>query len=72
MAQRLEDEHRQIRLGYRPPPKKSDRKLPFDDIAEEYLAWGRSQGGRGSNPWSKTHSRMRERYMAWWKERLGL
>jgi hypothetical protein len=72
MAQRLEDEHRQIRLGYREPPKKSDRKLLFDDIAREYMAWGASQGGRKGRPWEKTHVRMRRTFLAWWKERLGL
>jgi integrase len=72
VAQRLEDEHHQIRLGYRPPPKKSDRKLLFDDVSQEFLAWGNSQGGRGGKPWSSIHARMRKRFLGWWKERLGL
>ena len=72
MAQRLEDEHRQIRLGYRPPPRRAARKFPFDEIKTEYLDWGGSQGGRSGKPWGDTHARMRTTFLAWWKERLGL
>ena len=72
MAQRLEDEHREIRLGFRPPPRLSDRKHLFADIVSEYLAWGKSQGGRGGRPWGKTHVRMRTSLLGWWKDRLGL
>jgi hypothetical protein len=46
MAQRFEDEHRQIRLGYRPPPRPSDRHQtrPVAEVVQEYLAWGQLQG----------------------------
>lgn len=52
IAERLEDEHRQIGLGYRPVPKTADKhkKRPFVEVRDEYLAWGRSQGGRGGRP----------------------
>lgn len=72
IAQRLEDEHRQIRLGYRPPPRLSDQEHDFDEIVDEYLSWGRSHGGRGGRPWGGTHERMRTSLLAWWKDRLGL
>ncbi|MHC5055201.1 MAG: tyrosine-type recombinase/integrase [Planctomycetota bacterium] len=72
IARRLEDEHRQIRLGYRSPPRLSDKDHDFDEIVEEYLAWGKSHGGRGGRPWGKTHVRMRTSLLAWWKGRLGL
>ena len=74
IAQRLEDENRQIRLGYRPAPVSADkhRKRPFAEVAEEYVAWGRSQGGRRGRPWSDTHARNRELYLKFWEERLGL
>lgn len=54
MAQRLEDEHRQIRLGYRPPPHPSDRHQtrPLAEVVHEYLAWGQLQGGRRGHPWT--------------------
>jgi len=74
MAERLEDEHRQVRLGYRPAPSSADkhRKRPCDKVMEEYLAWGEAQGGRGGRPWSKVHAERRRSHLAWWDERLGL
>ena len=48
IAQRLEDEHRQIRLGYK--PRSSLVRRPFADAKGEYLAWGATQGGRGGRP----------------------
>ena len=54
IAERLEDEHRQIRLGYREPPKSASKykARPFTEVKEEYLAWGKAQGGRNGRPWS--------------------
>ena len=74
MAERLEDEHRQIKLGYRPVPKSAAKhaKRPFKEVAEEYLAWGNAQGGRGGRPWGKCHAHQREKQLTWWRERLGL
>ena len=53
IAERLEDEHRQIRLGYRPPPKSGHkyRNRSFEETAAEYIAWGKMQGGRGGKTW---------------------
>ena len=74
MAERLEDEHRQVRLGYRPPPKKfhEERKRPFSEVVDEYRAWGESKGGRNGMPWGEVHARMRKAHLEWWRERLGL
>ncbi len=74
MAERLEDEHRQVSLGYRPPPKKfhEERKRPFSEVVDEYRAWGESKGGRNGMPWGEVHARMRKAHLEWWKERLGL
>ena len=74
IAKRLEDEHRQIRLGYRPAPVAADthRTRPIAEAMEEYLAWGRSQGGRGGRPWAKAHAYNREAKLTWWRERLSL
>ena len=38
MAKRLEDEHRQIRLGYRPAPSTADRhrSMSFNEVSIEY------------------------------------
>ena len=73
MAHRLEDDHRQVRLGYRPTPSSSDlhRSDLFEDRADEYLAWGESQGGRKGKPWSEWHTHKRRTLLRWWKERLG-
>ena len=61
MAEKLEADHRQIRLGYRPAPLSADkhRKRPFQEVMEEYLAWGKAQGGRGGRPWAPNHARNR-------------
>ena len=74
MMQRLEDDHRQIRLGYRPPPRPSDRHQtrPVVEVVQEYLAWGQLQGGRQGYPWSPTHLRNRQRHLPWWQQTLRL
>ena len=74
MAQRFEDEHRQVRLGYRPARTSADRHKDreFSEVVEEYLSWGRAQGGRGGRQWSSTHARNRRTHLHWWHERLGL
>jgi len=74
MAERLEDEHRQVRLGYRPAPSTADRhsKRPIAEVMAEYLAWGSSQGGRGGRPWASDHAHNRKRALEWWQETLSL
>ena len=73
-TQRLEDEYRQVRLGYRPTPGAADKNISrlFGDAKDEYLAWGETQGGRSGKPWGKVHARNRRSHLAWWKDRLGL
>ena len=74
IARRLEDEHRQIRLGYRPAPKTyhKHRNKPFMEAAGEYIAWGRLQGGRRGGPWGEVHAEKKERHIQLWQETLGL
>jgi len=74
MADAIEEEHHKRRLGYLPPPKTSERhaKRPFVEVAEEYLAWGRSQGGRYGRPWSPVHITKRTAQLLWWQKELGL
>jgi len=74
IAERLEDEHHQVKLGYRPAPTQADRykKEPFAKIKKEYMAWGNAQGGRGGLPWSHSHKRNRQRHLSWWEETLNL
>jgi hypothetical protein len=74
IAQRLEDEHRQIRLRYRPALQSADmhRLRPYTGVKDEYLAWGESQGGRSGRLWGETHARNRCSHSGWWHTRLGL
>ena len=74
MAERIEDEHRQVRLGYRPPPTSAakNRTRPIREVFDEYLDWGAAQGGRGGRPWSTSHLRQRRSYAHKWVAWLGL
>ena len=74
IAQRLEDEHRQVRLGYRPLPSTADkqRTRPFAEAVTEYMGWGETQGGRGGRPWAPWHAHKRRKHLDWWQKRLGL
>ena len=74
IAFRIEDEHHQIRQGYKPPRDTAGkhRRRPFADVQDEYVAWGSSQGGRRGHPWGRGHVRMRRAHLAWWQEQLGL
>lgn len=73
MAMRLEDDHRQVRLGYRPAASSADRHRirPVAEAVVEYLAWGESQGGRNGHPWGDTHARNRRAQLAWWQQHIG-
>ena len=72
IARKLEDENREITLGYRPAPKISDKPRKYLDTAEEYCSWGEAQGGLGGRPWGAKHARERRAKLAWWMNRLGL
>ena len=72
LALRVQAEQDAIRRGWKPAPKSSDRARAFDEVVEEYLAWGESQGGRNGHPWAEVHARMRRSHLAWWKRRLNL
>lgn len=73
IAQKLEEEHRLKRLGIlQTSEAEKNRSLPFDDVAEQYLAWGNAQGGRGGRPWSNVHARMRRKFLYWWRDELKL
>ena len=70
IAQRLEDESRQVRLGYASLRTTSERS--FAETKDEYFAWGMSQGGRGGRPWGDDHARKRRERLAWWERCLGI
>ena len=73
-ARKLEDDHRQIRLGYREAPKSASKHKarPFAEAIQEFMAWGEACGGKGGRPWSKVHARMRRTRLTAWAERLNL
>jgi len=74
LAMRVEAREYEIREGWRPAPRSFDAGMRrrFLEVAQEYLAWGKAQGGRGGRPWGKGHARMRQAHLAQWANRLGL
>jgi len=74
MALQAEARAARIKAGLEAPPTSSfkHRHRPYDEVKDEYLAWGKAQGGRGGRAWSSQHADKREKMLAWWKERLGL
>lgn len=71
---RLEDDHQQIRMGYRPARTSADRHRarPLTELVKEYLAWGAAQGGLGGQPWANHYLRQVDSILTWWRTRLGL
>ena len=74
LAKRTESYHEEIRCGFRPPPREASvaERRPFAEVVNEYLDWGRAQGGRRGRPWSTGHARMQRSRLTWWKKKLGL
>jgi integrase len=74
IARRLEDDARQVRLGYRAPRPRylEHRDRPFRAVVTEYTDWGRTQGGRKGRPWSPLHAGRKERHLSTWAQTLGL
>jgi integrase len=72
MARKFEDDHRQMRLGYRPKPKSFEKPCPYEKVTAEYVSWGASVGGRGRRPWSPIHTKKRAAQLKFWGARLHL
>lgn len=72
MARKFEDDHRQVRLGYRQPPKLSDTNRLFKTVAKEYLDWGKAQGGLGGRPWGWKHAIKKEALLDYWQRELNI
>jgi integrase len=74
MARRLEDDHRQVRLGYRPASTSAERHRarPFPEVRDEYLDWGEVSGGLRGRPWGEYHAKKRRTHLHWWGKRLSL
>ena len=75
-ADLIELREREIKNGIRPKPeaeakpKKADR--PFEVVFKEYMAWGRTQGGKRGTPWDDEHAYKKERDLMFWHTALGL
>lgn len=69
----LEFRAREIKLGLRAAPNSPTKALErkFDDIAAEYICWGKVQGARGK-PWSIHNLKKRRYYLDFWKKHLDL
>jgi integrase len=74
LAQRVEAYHEEIRRGFRPAPTEAElaSTRPYNEVANEYLAWGKSQGGRKGRSWSRVHTRNQQGRLMWWEKHLKL
>ncbi len=73
-ADMLEQQELEIRNGLRPAPDSEAEKSrrPFDEVLDEYISWGKIQGGRRGLPWDDVHARKKERDILFWRDTLGL
>jgi integrase len=73
-ADMLEQREREIKNGILPPPEPEHRKYEclFDEVLDEYMAWGKIQGGRRGLPWDDEHAAKKERDLLFWRDALGL
>jgi len=71
-ARAFEAEEREIRLKLRaaPGPEVKHANRPIGEAIKEYIAYGRSQGGKRGAPWSFDHARKRESQLNWWIKKL--
>jgi integrase len=74
IANKIEDDHHQVALGYRDPAKpwEKTKARSFRVAADEYLAWGEAQGGIRGHPWGAHHLRQRTFYLKFWEKTLDL
>jgi integrase len=63
---------RAIQKRWANAPKSSDTHRDVAKVIDEYLAWGKAQGGHGGRPWSGEHSLHKQRRLTFWRQRLGL
>ncbi len=70
LAHQIEADEQAIRLGYKEAPKPAAQPKKFRTVADEYLDWGETQGGRGGRPWGWRHGLNRRRQMQWWEDQL--
>lgn len=74
IARKLEDDARQVRLGYR-DPRSSHFKHKDDSIVEtveSYIEWGLVCGRKDGKPWSENHAKRKRTHLDRWIEALNL
>ena len=74
LAAQLAMEADEIRHGIRKPRTVADvaSLRPIQTSLDEFLMWGKGQGGRGGRPWSPVHARNREFHLGVLRDRMGL
>lgn len=74
LALRVQVEQDEIRKGYRPIPKTSEKHAarPFAEVVVEYLNEGNTHLGRHGKPWGAHHARKRRDHLRWWEAKLGI
>lgn len=70
----MELREREIRNGTRPlpEPESGSNYRDFNDVFDEYMAWGEYQGGRGGLPWDDEHAMKKRRDLLFWRNVLDL
>lgn len=72
VAQRRQLYENEIRDGVREAPQPKFEDHPFEEISNEWLEWGRVQGGKRGHPWNWMHYRKCKLYMSYWRDTLKL
>ncbi len=74
MANDLEAQHEQVRLGYKPVPTATmkHRGRSYTETVREFIAWGRLQGRRDGAGWTQEHLDGKRKYLEKWRRTLDL
>ena len=73
-ARNLEAEHRAVRKGEKEAPAswQKYRNKPIQEVIDDYLDWGKAQGGLRGRPWDDEHARQQKLNLRRWVQDLGL
>jgi len=73
-AAALEAECRAVRKGEKEDPRidLERRNTPAETVIEEYMQWGRRQGGRHGRPWDERNAKLKQANLKWWRTEMKL
>ncbi|MBI5090902.1 MAG: tyrosine-type recombinase/integrase [Candidatus Hydrogenedentes bacterium] len=73
-ALEVEADQRAIRKGEKIvlPRPASEADHALSERIAAYLKWGRTQGGKDGRPWDEQNAALKEGYLDWWVDELGL